>query len=573
MATDDDPYLKRGQAILSGGSDAGSPAPAAPGADPYLAHGQTVLGATGAAPPAPPEETPNWLTEGLGYAAGVAGSVLKGVSFGLDDKLNALTARLPWGDPNQALRTKMASDQAQFEAAHPYVSSGAQIVGSIPTYILGEGALRAVVPVAQGGGLVPTVANLTGSAVRNAAVSGAEAAGEATSEPLAAAQRGASVGAIAGPVADIAGRAVGKVFGGASSVTSGDAALGDLARTKYDIPVTAADLTNNSLYRIANDQLTKLPFSGAAGADAAKRTAWQGAIANEMGEPAAKAFTPDVLTNAKTRIGAGFDAVANRTSIDPASVNTMVGDLGQIMHDAGSTPLPEGTLKTLQKQVDDIVGIAAKGNGTISGQAYQALTRAKAPLDLAESASDPNVRHVAGQIRDALDDAFVRSSSPADQAELAKLKYQYRVMRTVDPLAAGSRDGSISPDAFMQKVLTASRRFDSPTGGVAYTGGGNIGELARIGKLFRAAPQTGTADRTLVNALTLGGAGGLGYLNPYYAAGVPAALAANRAAGSYLRSGALANRLIESSLNPGMVRPPSAAIPAVASGYNALIPP
>ena len=30
----------------------------------------------------------------------------------------------------------------------------------------------------------------------------------------------------------------------------------------------------------------------------------------------------------------------------------------------------------------------------------------------------------------------------------------------------------------MQKVLTASRRFDAPTGGMAYTGGGNIGELA-----------------------------------------------------------------------------------------------
>ena len=62
-------------------------------------------------------------------------------------------------------------------------------------------------------------------------------------------------------------------------------------------------------------------------------------------------------------------------------------------------------------------------------------------------------------------------------------------------------------------------------------------------------------------------------INPAYAAGVPAVLAANRMAGSYLRSGAVANRLIESGLNPGMVRPPSSVVPGVAAGYNALFPP
>jgi hypothetical protein len=409
--------------------------------------------------------------------------------------------------------------------------AGRALVGQTPNF-LAAGAARALPVLAGGAAGGATAAAQSGQPIGEGAASGAALAG------------------VAGLIGAGGRAAMNAVSGGGGGVSAADAALGDLAINKYKIPIDATDLTSNSLYRIAADQSSKLPFSGSAAQAAEKQAAWQGAILKEMGEPGAKSFTPDVLAQAKNRIGPAFDAVAARTSIDPASTNTMVGDLGQIMHEAESTPLPEGALKTLQRQVDDLVGIAAKGNGTISGDAYQAITRAKAPLDLAESATDPNIRHVAGKIRDALDDAFVRSAAPEDQAALLQARYQYRIMRTVQDLAAGSRDGNISPDAFMQKVLTSSRRFDSPTGGMAYTGGGNIGELARIGKLMRAAPQTGTADRAAINLLALGGTAGPALLNPVYAAGVPLALAANRAAGGYLRSAGLANRLIQSSLNP-----------------------
>ena len=515
------------------------------------------------------------VSDAANYAAGTVGSFTHGLSFGLDAPLDAVTSYLFPKSGFAQMQQKFGQSQQQFEQQHPLLSTGAEIAGSLPTYVLGEGAARAAVPVIERSGVVPTVANLAGAAVRNAAVSGAQGAGMTEgnlTDRTQGAIRGAEFGAVAGPVGEVVGGIVSPItrgLGGTSgSVSAGDAALGDLARTKYKIPVTGADLSSNQLLRTAADQSAKLPLSGAVAADAAKKTAWQGAIAKEMGEDA-RSFTPDVMDRARTRIGQTFDNVAKNTTIDNASTDILTNtDLPRIEADAHLT-LPDNELKPIKAQLENITSVAAKGNGTISGDAYQALTRKGAPLDRAESSNDPNVRYVAGQIRDALDDAFVRSASPQDQAELLKAKYQYRVMRTVQDLAAGSRDGSISPDGFMQKVLAASRKFDAPTGGMAYTGGGNIGELARIGKLFRAAPQTGTADRLAVNALALAPSGGAAYLaDPAFLAGMPATIALNRAANTYLRSNLLAKNLIATGADPAPYAP--AVIPGAASAYNAL---
>lgn len=436
--------------------------------------------------------------------------------------------------------TSLGLPQAQTPGEH-MVSSIAQPVAGVLT---GQGVGRAMM------GAASPVAQAVGGALSAAPATQAVAAGvggatqEATGSPMAGLAAGVAVPLLAGGV----GGAARALTGGAGGASVPDAALGQLAKQKYNIPIQAPDLTNNSLYRIGADQMGKLPFSGAAPAAAAKQQAWQGAIAREMGEPSVSAFTPDVMNQARLRIGRTFDGVAARTSIPPPETATLVSDLHGVLPQAAQV-LTAAELGPLKLQIKNISDMITKGNGTIGGDAYQALTRAKAPLDLAESSTNPNVAHFAGKIRDALDDAFVRSAAPEDQQALTQARYQYRVMRTIDPLVAGSRDGNITPDAFMQKVLTASRRFDSPTGGMAYTGGGNIGELARIGKLMRAPPQTGSADRAAINFAAGGLAGGSVFTaNPLMMAALPATLAANRAGGAYLRSNFLANRVIESSL-------------------------
>lgn len=487
----------------------------------------------------------------LGSVANVAGGVVdavgRGLSFGLDQPLDRAVSYLFPNSGFAQVQQQREQQRQQFQQEHPVLNAAGEIAGSVPTYAIGEGALRAVVPLATRGGVVGGAANLAGSAVRNAAVSGAQTAGM-EGDPV----TGAVTGAVVGPVADLAGQGVKAgwraISGAGGGLNAADAQLGQTARQNYKIPITAADMSENQLYRTGADQLGKLPFSGAAKAAAAKQGAWQGAIAQEMGEQATN-FRPDVLQRAATRIGKVFDDVAQRTSIPPAETTQLVQDLDGVLHNARRV-LQAGEVTPLETQVNDIKALINQNNGTLSGEIYQRLTNAKSVLSRLERQTS-NTGDFAGDVRDFIDDAFARSASQADQEALRQARYQYRVMRTVDQLAAGSRDGNISPDAFMQKVTTASRKFDSPLGGMAYTGGGNMGELARIGKLMRAAPQTGSADRALVNFATAGAAGGTALAaNPWAMATVPAALAANRGGLAYLRSGGLANRLIEGTLNP-----------------------
>ena len=530
-------------------------APAAATAAPALPDGYTLD------PPPPPPTVAQASGRGLGL--GVR-DVIEGTLGGPYDLLakgiNA-TGLLPPINPLSENLTKLGlpTDQTPTERAisavdQPIASTlvpmgvGRTLLPTAGTAVrAADEALPATPPAPQPGPISTAVGEaLTAQPVTQgvaAGVGGATTA--ATGDPrygMAASLATPFLGGLAG----MAGRSLENMAIG--GISKSDAELGQLALDKYKIPIGAPDLTDNSLIRIGADQAGKLPFSGARPAAAAKQAAWQGAIANEIGETGATSFTPDVMTSAKSRIGQVFNDVADSTSIPPEQTDQLIKDLDEISHNA-TRVLQPGEITPLQNQIDDLKASIAANNGTISGDMYQRLTNAKSLLSKLEG-QNSNTGDFAGDVRDAVDDAFARSAAPEDQDALAQARYQYRVMRTVDQLSAGSRTGDISPDAFMQKVLAQSRKYDAPLGGMAYTGGGNIGELARIGKLMRAPPQTGSADRALVNLMAVGSTGALAHLaaNPSSALTVPAGLLVNRLAGNYLRSGATANRLIQAAL-------------------------
>ena len=415
--------------------------------------------------------------------------------------------------------------------------------GVLPVLGAGAAMSRAASPIVRSVGEA-----LSSQPVGQMVAAGAGGATEqATGNPLA----GMAV-SMATPFAGAGLRAAGRELEHAvlsGNITPENARLAQRAIEQYGIPIAANDMSDNSLIRIGADQMGKLPLSGAGAGDRVKQTAWQSAIAREMGEPGATSFTPDVLSRARDRIGATFDGVAARTSIPPAEIQGMGAEFGQILPDAGLT-LQTEQFGQIRRQIENINALAARNGGEIPGDVYQTLTHHGGPLSRLEGSADPDVAHYAGRIRDALDDAFVRSASPADQEALNEARYQYRVMRTVDQLAAGSRGGDITPMGFMQAVKVASRRFDPSTGGMAYTGGGNIGELARIGTLMRPAQNSGTTDRALISGLAIGGPT-LVYHDPASAAFAGAGLFANRLLGDYLRNPETTARLAEGAITPG----------------------
>jgi hypothetical protein len=376
-------------------------------------------------------------------------------------------------------------------------------------------------------------------------------------------------GAATIPLSKATGHVGSSIAGTTGGLSPEIAQLAQKARDVYGINLNAADLSGNSIVRIANDQSSKLPLSGAAPAAAAKLDSWQRAVSHQMGEDAAR-FTPDVMSGAAKRIGDVFDDVASRTTIK--ADQPLLTDLGRIQSEAQQV-LPSSEHGPIETQLNNILDAAAKGGGGISGETYQALTRQGAPLQRAAKSADPNVAYYARQVRDALDDAFQRSAAPEDQAALGKARGQYRAMKTIEDSVEKSVDGAISPALLMQQVRSASSKFDSSNGGMAYTGGGAMGDLARIGQLLKPAQNSGTPDRLLINSLLGGGAVAGAMANPLSLATIPVGLAANRLVGGYLRSPGFANRAINNSLAPK--QPPSmlgnaASVPFL--GYNALAP-
>lgn len=413
---------------------------------------------------------------------------------------------------------------------------GAQnfLAGDTGTGLLGRGASLAANGALQGGGAAALTAGQNpGESVGDQALSGAVTGGIA----------GPAFGALGGTLKTIGNLTTGSVGGAAPEM----AALAQKARDVYGIPITAPQLSGNPLLRTINEQSARLPFSGAGAVGDVQQKAWQRAVTRTFGEDS-DLVTPNVMDQAAKRIGSVFNGVADRTKINVDE--PLLDTLSQIETEAASSPLGTGGTDAIKKQIDNILG--AGEAGTIDGKAYQQLTRTGAPLQRAQSAADPNVRYYAGQIRDALDDAFQRSAAPEDQAALATARKQYRNMKTVEDLVEKSGDGNISPALLMGQVRSASSRFDPSVGGMAYTGGGELGDLARIGQMFlKPQPNSGTADRLMINAL-VGAPGAIGgyFINPLAAAAIPAGWAANNLMRKGLQSGWYARNAINSSLNP-----------------------
>jgi hypothetical protein len=472
-----------------------------------------------------------------------------------------------------------------------------QTVATAP--VIGAGGLAAraaadVVPAIApavtflGGGtrLAPTaslparMATAGSSLAAQGAVTGATQ-GALTAAPdqstLEAAGTGAAAGGILGPVIGAASYPVRALAGHVANMTTDDlAAWAQKAKQLYGIDIDPSKLTTNPTFKIIADQSGKLPGSGVD--EIAQRRQWQGALAQVFGENTDNGITYDVMGRAAQRIGGGMDAIANRTTIQGGA--PLLADLTSIATDMPKWGLTDNYpgISKLKAQFQNVLGAFSVGNGQITGKAYQALTQTGSPLEGLIQDTDPTLAGFGMRIKDALDNAFQRSATPADQAALTGLRQQYRALKTVQPLVEQrGAMGDVNPNALLQRVIAQSHRFDSSTGGLAYTGGGKLGDLANIGQLFFSqSPESGTGARNLVLAGVLGGGIGQVLSHPSILAGTAATLLANRAFQAGIRSPAVGRAMIEGTLNPasrGAQFSNQTLVPAVAGLLNQYRPP
>jgi hypothetical protein len=420
---------------------------------------------------------------------------------------------------------------------HSIADTTGQLTSSVGSMLTGAGmAPRAF-------GLVGPLAERMGfGAATNALIGGADAAARSGGD-LSQTGQGAALGGVLGGTLPAAGRVAGavgnKVFG------SADTAVNALAQkaAAMGIPIRFAQTSDSPFVQKLSQMAGRLPGSGMGELHAQQQAGFNRAVANTFGENADR-ITPDVMAAAKKRIGGDFDSVAKNSTIQFDS--HLNGDLHSILHEAGST-LADSELKILNKQVGNVLD-RVTGAGEIEGPTYQALTRHGAPLDRAMNSSDPNVRHYAGRIKEALDDALERSAPPDQIDKLRKARGQYKAMKTIEDLVEKSPTGDISPALLMNPVRQSY-------GNMAYGGGGDLADLARVGQRFmRQPPDSGTPLGTAALNLLLGagGAGVAGYSTGYDpismlkgAALLPATALAARGATTLLNRPQAVNNLLQ----------------------------
>lgn len=382
---------------------------------------------------------------------------------------------------------------------HPVLNATGQIAGAVaPMVPLGATALGGEMLGITG----PTMlSRMVAGGASNALIGGADSAARGGDIG-----HGVGIGALVGGGAPVVGAALGAA--GNKLLQSADPMVSQLAAKAeaMGVPLRFAQTSDSGFINKLSQMAGKLPGSGMAALHDEQQGAFNRAVAKTFGENATR-ITPDVMARAKDRLGKAFDDIATKSTIQFDA--HLQNDLSRITQEAGTT-LAGSELTILNKQIGNVLD-KVTGSGTIEGPAYQALTRTGAPLKRAMQSSDPNVRHYAGQVESALHDALERSA-PADLVnKLTKTRSQYKAMKTIEDLTEKSPTGDISPALLMNPVRQSYSNM-------AYGGGGDLANLARIGQQFmKAPPDSGTPMGTAALNLLLGagGAGVAGYSTGY----------------------------------------------------------
>lgn len=458
---------------------------------------------------------------------------------------------------------------------------GGQIVGTAPLLGAGGRILGAAGnALVRGAGLAPAAARVgqvvQANPLARLAVVGSRGAAEgagATGLTSAAYDQPLGnqllTGAAFGGAAGLAGQALGRFFRGAR-LPEPVARLADMAMNEYGIPLGRGQLSTSPAMRFLDSVTSRFPFAGGGAAREGRQAAFNRAVAETFGENADR-ITPAVMSAARARIGQAFDDVAQQVPTIHGDHQLLV-DFTNLIQDARQT-MTADEWAPLENQIRNI---SQKFQGSdLDTATYQSLTRRGAPLDRAMQSGNPNMRFYAGQLREALDGALERSAPPAVVESLRTARGQWRSMRTIEDLAEKAPTGDISPALLMGAVRGS-------TSNMAYGGGGDLADLARIGQQFlKEAPSSGTPERNhligllqhAANVVVPGaGAAGAGYMlahdaSPLMAAipllGSGASIVAARSANAWLRGGG--NRLVQRSLNGPN---PGRSIPQIVLTYG-----
>jgi hypothetical protein len=446
---------------------------------------------------------PGGVTKGVTGVLGLPGTIQNAISSGFDYLANKATgANINTADsPLSGAKLDQVVSQPFGGFYEPKTTLGryAETVASFaPAAIGGEASLA---NRALGRVLAPAVASETAGEIPGVKGTGAEPYARVLGGILGGAPAGAAAGA----------RAAGERLAPrlAEPLPAADAALvqqyeqmgGHLRPGQYN---------PSSFVRQGDAVLADTPWPRVAGFAPDSETAvLPSQQADEFNRLLSKTFgedspriTDDVLQRASKRISDIYETVLPRNTVvsDPPLIDSLSAVEKNVAQAAPAMNAPDvvriqNVLESIRRQVTD---------GSIPGKTYQTFRQRGGILDELASSTSPVLQRAGVDIRNALDDAFIRQADPYDAAALNMAKSQFRNLETLRPLAAKAPAGNISPGLVLGAV---NREFGSPAAA------GDLGTLARVGSAFlKSQPSSGTSERSVWRSL----------VNKPFSEGVPA---------------------------------------------------
>lgn len=330
---------------------------------------------------------------------------------------------------------------------------------------------------------IPGANTLTGSALLGAGIGGTQPVPTGDSRA-----NNTKLGAIGGLLGQATGQVVGRAIKPVQSQLNPEMAGLAAKASDYGIQLTPAQQTGSKPLKIVDAVLENLPFTAdtAAKNKQLQRQQFNKAILGKVGSDADLA-TPDVLNEARSRIGGEFTRLTQNTKIKFG--DDFLDTLAKVEGDTTEFSSP-----AIKSAVDKALEMASKGE--ISGKEYQKVRTVlgKASSD-AFKGNNSELGQALKSIKTALDSAAEASIDAADKEAWKLARKQWQNLKVIEraaaPTSADAVSGNISPAKLAQSLLSVDR--------AGFTAGKNeLSELARIGQGFvkDQVPDSGTAQRS-----------------------------------------------------------------------------
>lgn len=277
-------------------------------------------------------------------------------------------------------------------------------------------------------------------------------------------------------------------------LSKGSQAVAELAQ-KYNIPLGLDQITGSKSRQFLTSTTERIPFSGANKLADSQQGAFNREVLKTIGVHDADKVSEDVVDGAIKTIGKKFDDVLSGKTIDVTPEHTQ--GLQNIVDDA-SLALAADKHKAVQQAANKVME-NVDANGQISGEK---IGNIRSNLTKIAKTADPGIK----QYLDDIIDHVVNMSTdgnPEAKSLLNEARFQWKNLRTLEPLLAKASDGNISPALLKNRVINKFGGLNLARGNA-----GELGDLAKVGDLIKSkVGDSGTAERALGYSAILGGPG------------------------------------------------------------------